>query len=695
VKRPVNAALFALVLLCFLPAFPAFSQTGEAAETPGADGGDQKTVPGTEFDDIDWDSADVFYAGEITVTGTRTEKRLADSPVATEIIGAQEIQNSSAATLSEALDDYGLMASSNPMGDAIQLQGMGESRVLFLIDGRRVTGRIAGRINGSTLPLGNVERIEIVRGPQSSLYGSDGIGGVVNIITKKPGDSFSLSTGISNSFTLAYDDPASPYQPGPFDNVDPVREQQLSAVLGLPIGITRNSLSVQAGRSGFYFDERRRTSVLPQYWRAQAALDTALSPTDLSELRLGGSFMFLRSDQQTTPSKNVSRSEYIRAEGFANYELFPLPDLSLNFRLFDNYYRRDRSAYTTERNWINTGQTEDENLVSLEAAGVYAGFNHWLLSAGLEGSFNSMTKFNLTEPAGAVDREALYVQAERFRQGVYSVLAGFRLERNSQFGFAYAPKLSAMYHLPKKGGGESGFRLLGSAGVGYRAPNFNDLYLEKDDPPHPLVLGSPDLRPEYAVNGSGGLEYARQRGYAAVNGYYTEMFDEIAYINTGRMERGMMVYETGNISRSFRTGADAEGKINFLTCAFASAGYSYLYAFDRSAGAELHLQPSHTVKFRLGLDTGKPGIAGNDTAGRQTKTRNWGLHIWAGGRFFSPLYPDDPASEGRFVLDAYAAVFLGKHFKLHLSADNLTGTIDVFLGPAVPQTFSLVLNYIY
>jgi outer membrane receptor for ferrienterochelin and colicins len=347
--------------------------------------------------------------------------------------------------------------------------------------------------------------------------------------------------------------------------------------------------------------------------------------------------------------------------------------------------------------------------VSLEAAGTWAGFGQWLLSAGLEGSFNSMTKFNLTEPVGSMDREAVYVQAERFRQGVYSALAGFRVERNSRFGFAYAPKLSAMYHIPRRGGGESGFRLLGSAGVGYRAPNFNDLYLEKDDPPHPLVLGNPDLQPEYAVNTSGGLEYAHKRGYATVNGYYTEMFDEIAFINTGRMERGMMVYETGNISRSYRAGVDTEGKLNFLNYAFASAGYSYLYAFDRNAGTKLHFQPSHTVKFRLGLDTGKPGTAGDDTnntaaagdnaagpgEGRQTKSRNWGLHAWIGGRFFSPLYPDDPASKSRFVLDAYAAVSLGKHFKIHLSADNLTGTIDVFLGPAVPQTFSLGLNYIY
>jgi outer membrane receptor for ferrienterochelin and colicins len=212
-------------VLCCLVFLPVFGE-----ENPSGD------APGVESDDIDWDSAGVFYAGEITVTGTRTEKRLADSPVATEIISAEEIENSSADTLSDVLDDYGLMYSSNAMGDYIQLQGLGESRVLYLIDGRRVTGRVAGRINGDTLPLDNIERIEIVRGPQSALYGSDGIGGVVNIITKKPKDTFSLSAGISNSFILAYDDPTTDKTPKPFDDVDPFREQKISAAVGLPIG---------------------------------------------------------------------------------------------------------------------------------------------------------------------------------------------------------------------------------------------------------------------------------------------------------------------------------------------------------------------------------------------------------------------------------------------------------------------------
>jgi outer membrane receptor protein involved in Fe transport len=209
--------------------------------------------------------------------------------------------------------------------------------------------------------------------------------------------------------------------------------------------------------------------------------------------------------------------------------------------------------------------------------------------------------------------------------------------------------------------------------------------MNMDAPPHPLVLGSPDLVPEYALSGSTGLEFSSKRFYSTLNLYYTELFDEIARINTGRIERGMVVYETSNISRTLRAGGDFEGKLTFLSWYYASAGYSYVFAWDRNAGAELHPQPAHTVKFRLGLDTKKKGEGAEDQA--------LSFAAWAGGRFFSPLYPDDVNYDTRLILDAYISVSFLDHFKVYLAADNLLGTIDQFLGPSTPQAFTIGLNY--
>ena len=96
-----------LFFLCLLSGFPAHAETVTDTESGEPEAGED--WEDENWDDIDWDAVETFYAGEITVTGTRTEKRLSDSPVVTEIITAEEIENSSAATLSEVLDDYGLM----------------------------------------------------------------------------------------------------------------------------------------------------------------------------------------------------------------------------------------------------------------------------------------------------------------------------------------------------------------------------------------------------------------------------------------------------------------------------------------------------------------------------------------------------------------------------------------------------------
>ncbi|MDR2211412.1 MAG: TonB-dependent receptor [Spirochaetaceae bacterium] len=628
---------------------------------------------------------DTYRLEDITVTGSRGEKRLKDSPVLTELITPEEIENSGASTVTEILDDYGLMYTSNATGDYIQLQGMGEGRVLFLIDGRRVAGRIAQRLRGDTLSLANVERIEIIRGPQSALYGSDGIGGVINIITKKPQDKFSLSLGLSNSFLLAHDDPDTAERPGALDGFDPIREQHLTASAGFPLAAARNLITLEGARGGFYFNERQDISLLPEYYRGKAGLDTSFSLGDSAEMALGGSFMAMRSDSQTNSSGSRERLSYIRADGYAEAELFPLENGTLTLRFSDTFYQRNKDTYSGILNQWSTGDNyENENIAALEALGVYSGFPGFILTAGLEGALHSMEKYNLRRGPVLLDKEALYLQAEYFREDSYSIVAGIRGERNSRFGLTGAPKLSAMYHLP------GGIRLFGGIGLGYRAPDFNDLYLLKDDADgSPLILGNPDLSPEYSLGCNLGLEYSKSGVFfAQINGYYNELFNEIVYLYQGNTPADKLIFRRDNVSRSLRTGVDGEGRLTLFTHLFVSAGYSWVYAYDRAEGEELRLQPAHTVKMKLGLDHKKSGV-----------------HTYLQGRFFSALTTSglgvgiagldaagDVSYKFRFILDGYFSIAFAKHFKAYLAVDNITGLIHP-LGPAVGRTFSLGFNF--
>jgi hypothetical protein len=126
-----------------------------------------------------------------------------------------------------------------------------------------------------------------------------------------------------------------------------------------------------------------------------------------------------------------------------------------------------------------------------------------------------------------------------------------------------------------------------------------------------------------------------------------------------------------------RTGFDTEGRLTILKSGFFSAGYSWLFAYDRTEEEEFHPQPAHTVKLKAGID--------------HTKTR---INTYLQGRFFSPLDPNDDSYDPRFVLDFYFSVGVGSHVKVYTALDNLTGLIDP-LGPNTAQAFTLGLRYVF
>jgi outer membrane receptor for ferrienterochelin and colicins len=612
---------------------------------------------------------ETLYEGEgITVTGTRGEKRLMDSPVPTEIISAQEITHSGADTLTDILDDYGLVYTGNGKGDYIQMQGMDKARVLLLVNGRRVVGRNSQRFKGETLPLANIERIEIVRGPQSALYGSDSIGGVINIITKKPEQSPFFTAALTNRFLLAYDDPDTPEKPKPFDNFNPLREQLFTAAGGFALGQVRNALDVETGWGTFYYDETGETSLLPRYYRGRAGLDTVVPLGAASEIRTGGSFMLMRRDDQSDREGSLNRFDYIRADAYVETEFSPFEKSRLTLRVYDNFYQRNRDSYSSAADEWTTGENEEkENLAALELIGVYEGLSSFIFTLGLEGSYNHMQKYDLNRSFAGIDKEALFFQTEYYREK-YSILGGVRVERNSPFGFAGAPKLSFMYHL------SGAVRLLAGAGLGYRAPSFNDLYLDYETRTQ-HVRGNRDLQPEYSLAGNLGLEYARPGRFAQINLYYHELFNEIDNALTDTVN-GQRIYDTKNIARSMRTGIDAEGKISFLEYGFVSLGYSWLYGYDRHEKTPLYPQPAHTVKMKLGFEHPEREI-----------------HTYLQGRFFSPLSaPNRPDTDPRFILDFYFSMALNKNFIFRAGVDNVTGLIDS-LGPSTPQTFFFGLTY--
>lgn len=123
---------------------------------------------------------------QIVVTGSRGERRLKDSTVATEVISRKKIEASGARNAAEVLEtQLGIDVVPFFGGSRVRMLGLDSQYVLILIDGERISGRLNNAVDLSRFKVQNIERIEIVKGASSALYGADAIGGVINLITRE------------------------------------------------------------------------------------------------------------------------------------------------------------------------------------------------------------------------------------------------------------------------------------------------------------------------------------------------------------------------------------------------------------------------------------------------------------------------------------------------------------------------------
>ena len=146
-------------------------------------------------------------ANPVVVTGSRRSSYIKNVPVKTHIINTNDIKNSGVSSVKDLLElaipnVQNVMSShAGISNNNVKIQGLDNRYMLFLIDGARISGEFAGNLDFNMLNLSNVDRIEVIEGGMSSLYGSNAIGGVVNIITKKPIQPFEFDFG------YFYDDP--------------------------------------------------------------------------------------------------------------------------------------------------------------------------------------------------------------------------------------------------------------------------------------------------------------------------------------------------------------------------------------------------------------------------------------------------------------------------------------------------------
>lgn len=135
---------------------------------------------------------------EVTITATRTDRSVANLPLPVSVLNADQVLETGSLRLSEILREQTGLQITSDHGTALQLQGLDSDYILILLDGEPLIGRTAGTFDLDRLSVSNIERIEILRGPSSAIYGSEAMAGVINIITKIVKDTKNIELGLRN-----------------------------------------------------------------------------------------------------------------------------------------------------------------------------------------------------------------------------------------------------------------------------------------------------------------------------------------------------------------------------------------------------------------------------------------------------------------------------------------------------------------
>lgn len=628
-------------------------ETQELEEEASDEKGEQTEANETEEEDIPYDPDEVIDLGEIVVTATRTNKNIFETPVQTEVIGEDFIEDSGADSLDDLFESVGMQYAETGMGSHIQLQGMEGERVLILIDGKKITGRVAGNLVANTIPLDSIKRVEVIRGPQSALYGSEAIGGVINIITKKPGRDVSGGFSVKNNSL-----PVSEGSDGAWKSL--LREQTASGYINFPLGPTNHRISVFGGHAFPYLDQYD-VSIQPDYIQGKAALDSDVPLGVSTLLTFGGEFSYHQSDDQTSSGGSFDRIDTQRARTYTTLDQNFGNTSSLSLTGYYNYFFRNKRQYSSIFDeWYSSG-AEREHFIGLDALFSHYFSKHNEFTTAVTYSYNQLSKYNIRN--SELQRRhtvSLVLQDEQFRKGKYSIMPGVRAEYSNDYGFFAAPKLSAMFYIGKI------FRVLPSAGLGYRAPTFLELYLDSaGDIYH--KFGNPDLKPEKSLGFNLGLEFFPEKVTLKANVFHSELFDEIVYDYTDQYDGDLQIIVKENLSRSSRTGVDFTGTVSPLSFLDVQVQYGFLFAYNRITGTQLLNQPMHTVSGRLKARFDTIGLGGHIEGKFQT--------------------PHERNEQNNFILDVYVSKKIGKFLEAFAGIDNITGQSDEFsiylFGPVI------------
>lgn len=500
--------------------------------------------------------------------------------VAVEVVDEAELERSGAQNVADVLAAQpGVDIQRGLFGSEVRLRGMESDQTLVLIDGVRVLGAKDGVLDLSRIPVDNIERIEIVKGPASAVYGSSALGGVIHIITKEPERDL---RGLAR------------VQLGTRESID--------ATTTLSFGGERWSASLTGGLHGANAwdldpsDEATNGSGWAQGEAAgrlrydpsaevQLTIDASTQLRDLTGVDVGGGGAVL---------DRTNRIEDHRG-GLGATWLVGQTKLSASLRgaVYRDQFLYDQRGSDALDEYEETIESTAATVLRMDHS---AGGGH-AIAAGLDGEWRELSADRLESGSGTRRRGAVFLQDRWTVPNTALILTpGMRLEADEWFGTALAPKLAARLDPSDR------LVLRASVGQGYRAPSLRELLLRFENPGQGYVVdGNPDLQPERSTTADFGTELKVGDAWLSASAFHTEATNLIVVdIPEGAVEQVLgsgetVTFEYTNIGRARLSGVELGVNGRLSEGLTLGASYTGMYTRDLDKKGPLPGRAAHRL----------------------------------------------------------------------------------------------------
>lgn len=485
---------------------------------------------------------DTFRLDPLIVTATRSAERLSRTTRSVTVISAEEIAAQGVDTVADALRSVpGLdIVRSGSLGatTSIFTRGSESDHTAILIDGVKANVLLDGRFDMAHLSVDNIERIEVVRGPASTLYGSAATGGVIHIITKRGAGPLSASLSASG---------------GSFNT-----HAQRATVRA---GTTWGGLSVSASR----VDSDGHLAFNNQYDNANVALRADLSPDERTNIGLtlrhtDSEYHFPTDGAGRVVFRNKYETTHETTLGLRGARaLLPWWDSSLQLGVHQRKYH----SYPESHEDSLFVASEKRLAIDWQSVLDFR-LGDFTLGAAHEDDEDTENDFRRHNTAG-------YAQLRLKPLEAMVLVGGFRVDGHSKFGTEFTYQVSAAYFLP------GGAKLRTALGTGFREPLWGEIFSTA------WTVGNPDLNPERSMTWELGVEQRLWEDRLRLEGvFFLNRFEDLIEYNGSPPEGQSNFF---NIEEARAHGLELSATVTPLPAWTFGAVYTWLRSEVANAGA--------------------------------------------------------------------------------------------------------------